>query len=236
MLPCDPIQAASGPSAFPPFQDRQERPQRHLLKNLPTKHSKAGPRPKSGDSWIKRLLSSATRTFKSPQQRPPMIRENQDSFAHEPLLANDIDIEHREHSMTDQPSDEAKSQCRSNILVVFPDIDPDHLKTICEQGRWQQHGIIERILDDQDNGRPYPKATRPSLKRKRGDDEHDPKTLENLAKKFNNDEHRAKPKSQNYWDQRSVFYHCHYITSKRLWFAPCPSSRFTNAFLCADVL
>lgn len=225
MLPCAHTQAASGPSAFPHSQDRQERPQRHLLKNPPTAHSKAGPRPKLEDSWIKRLLSSATRAFKAPQQRPPVIRKNQADFAHQPLFANDIEIEHWEHSMADQLSDEAQSQCRSNVLVVFPDIDPDHLATICEQYRWLQQDIIEQILDDQDDGRPYPKAPRPSLKRKRGDDEHDPETLENLAKKFNNEEHRAKPKSQNYWDQRSVFYHCHCITSKRLWLAPCPSSR-----------
>lgn len=109
--------------------------------------------------------------------------------------------------MSDQQPDEAKSQCRSDILTVFPDIDPDHLTTICEQGQWLQDGIIEQILDDQESGRPYPKAPKPSLKRKRGDDRDDAQAHENLAKKFNEDEHRAKPKPKQYWDDRSVFYH-----------------------------
>lgn len=108
--------------------------------------------------------------------------------------------------MTDQPSDEAKLQCRSNILVIFPDIDPDHLTALCEQGLWLQDGIIEQILNEQESGRPYPRAPRPSLKRKREDlDDEESTAPENWAKKFDNEERRARSQIPEYFIRWSVF-------------------------------
>lgn len=112
-------------------------------------------------------------------------------------------IQRQQDSMTEEPSDEAKSRCRDAILEIFSDIDPEHLTTICEQGLWQQISIVEEIVNQQDNGYPYPRALKPSLKRKRGHDD-DPATPENLAKKFDNEERRAESKTREYFTRRSV--------------------------------
>lgn len=104
--------------------------------------------------------------------------------------------------MIAQALDEEKSICRRGILDIFPDIDPDHLTALCEQSSWSQDGIIEQILNEQESGRPYPRAARPNLKRKREDlDDEEPLPPEDWAKKFDNEERRAKSQVPEYYSK-----------------------------------
>lgn len=107
--------------------------------------------------------------------------------------------------MTHQPSDDAKSECRNNILGLFPDIDPDYLAALCENSLWQQDGIIAQILDQQESGRPYPKASKSHKKRKREEeDDKDPMASKNLARKFDSEERRRELKTHEYSIRWSV--------------------------------
>lgn len=110
----------------------------------------------------------------------------------------------------DQPvlSDEAKSECRLTVLGLFSDIDRDYLVALCEQKLYTQDVIIEHILNEQENGRSYPRASRSNRKRKRGDDyeddDNDPAMLHDMANKFDNPGRRTNPKSLGYVRHRSV--------------------------------
>ncbi|KAJ4389940.1 hypothetical protein N0V93_007413 [Gnomoniopsis smithogilvyi] len=90
-------------------------------------------------------------------------------------------------------SDEAKSQCRINVLELFRDMDPDHLRLVCEQGRWNPGEVISQVVNDMEDGRPYPKMQKISLKRKRHDEE-DADSPENAAKKWDNVGRRSQPR------------------------------------------
>lgn len=103
-------------------------------------------------------------------------------------------------------SDETKSQCRINVLELFSDMDPDHLTLVCEAGRWNPEDIVRQVVNDMEEGRPYPKPKKVNLKRKR-DEEEDVTSPENAAKKWDNVGRRTQfrdPKS-SYTRMRSVF-------------------------------
>lgn len=104
----------------------------------------------------------------------------------------------------DAISDDVKSMCRVEVLALFPDIDPDHLTLVCEEGLWQPQGIIEQILNQQEDGRSYPKAPKTSLKRKR--DDEDTVSPECAAKKWDNQERRHQRRNVSYFKTRSVHF------------------------------
>ncbi|KAF3767644.1 hypothetical protein M406DRAFT_244120, partial [Cryphonectria parasitica EP155] len=64
-------------------------------------------------------------------------------------------------------SNETKSTCRALVLSIFPDIDPDHLDVLCEERQWSSSGVLEHILNQQEDGIQYPTALKANLKRKR---------------------------------------------------------------------
>lgn len=99
--------------------------------------------------------------------------------------------------MVDAIPDSVKSDCRINVLSLFPDIDPDHLTLLCEEGLWQSDGIIEQILNQQEEGKQYPKAPKPNLKRKRDDEE-------NPILQWDNLERRSQQRPLGYLKTRSV--------------------------------
>lgn len=102
--------------------------------------------------------------------------------------------------------DEIKSECRNSVLSLFPDLDPDHLTQVCEEGLWQSVDIIEKILDDQEDGNHYPKAPKSTLKRKRSDQE-DPNSPKCTAKKWDSLERRQERKDVLYFRTRSASSH-----------------------------
>lgn len=95
------------------------------------------------------------------------------------------------------PAERVKSYCRTSVLTALPDIDPECLMHLCEEAQWDPNLVIDRLLDEVENGHPYPTAPKPNLKRKREDDEdtHGP---EAAAKKFDNDERRSQRKTASY--------------------------------------
>lgn len=95
------------------------------------------------------------------------------------------------------PREGVKSQCRNSVLAALPDIDPECLTGLCEEAQWDPNLVIDRILDQVENGHPYPTAPKPNLKRKRDDDEEEqgPKMA---AKRFDNDERRLQRKTASY--------------------------------------
>lgn len=96
-----------------------------------------------------------------------------------------------------EPSERVKSHCTNSVLATLPDIDPECLAHLCEEAQWDPNLVIDRLLDQAENGQPYPKAPKPSLKRKREDDE-DAQGPEIAAKKFDNDERRLQRKTASY--------------------------------------
>lgn len=105
-------------------------------------------------------------------------------------------------------SDETKTQCRITVLELFSDMDPDHLSRACEQGRWNPEDIISQVVNDMEDGKPYPKTQKMSLKRKRDDDEEDLSSPEKTAKKWDNAGRRSqfRDAKSSYTRMRSVFF------------------------------
>lgn len=103
-------------------------------------------------------------------------------------------------------SEETKTQCRITVLELFSDMDPDHLSHACEQGRWNPEDIISQVVNDMEDGKPYPKVQKTSLKRKRGDEEEDFSSPEKVAKKWDNAGRRSqfRDAKSSYTRMRSV--------------------------------
>ncbi|KAK4173608.1 putative E3 ubiquitin-protein ligase [Triangularia setosa] len=81
--------------------------------------------------------------------------------------------------------------CEEAARNFFPDICPDYLRNIAKSQTWTAQGIIEHILDQQENGNKYPKRSK-SLKRKRANSHED--IEEELRKKFEAEpRHQGKP-------------------------------------------
>lgn len=99
-----------------------------------------------------------------------------------------------------EPSDQVKNQCRIDVLELFPDVDPAHMDALCLQQGWHSGSIIQHILDELEEGRPYPKPPRANLKRKRADDQPAAITPASAAKKWDNEERRSQFK-----DPRSTY-------------------------------
>ncbi|KUI68591.1 hypothetical protein VM1G_03842 [Cytospora mali] len=95
------------------------------------------------------------------------------------------------------PSERVESHCRASVLTALPDIDPECLTLLCEEAQWDPNLVIDRILDQVENGYPYPTVPKPNLKRKRNDDE-ETQGPETAAKKFDNDERRSQRKTASY--------------------------------------
>lgn len=179
-------------SAFPvrtSLQPRQEQLYKARITGLWRKRSKATAQPET--DLAEQFNSLSLRTSRRRIQN--LQEEHRNSLVNQQQQAN----------MANQPSDDAKSRCRTNILSIFPDIDLNHLTYLCEQGHWLQDGVVEQILNQQEDGHPYPKATRPNLKRKREEEEDDDSmALENQAKQFDNEQRRQKLKPHTYLTTR----------------------------------
>lgn len=232
MLPHNlPPQAVVGKPDSPVVHARQARIPQRLRRLLPNRHHKPNQQADPVPSLFNRLFSFAARVVKRAQKSAPATPKDQDISAGEcPLPNSTVANQHHAESMTEAPSDKSKSDCLSNVLAIFPDIDPDHAANLCEQALWLEDVIVEQILDEQESGRPYPKARKPTLKRKREDSE-DPTTPENLAKRFDNDAHKAKFKSQLYWEQRRVVANLLRLSYNSPVFHLIGASTHTNFFL-----
>lgn len=129
-----------------------------------------------------RRISSLTRPFKmlavarSPAPPSPAIQQQQDRM---------------------DPRERIKSYCKNSVLTALPDIDPACLTKLCEDAQWDPNLVIDRILDQAENGNPYPTAPKPNLKRKRDEDEH-VQAPEAAARKFDNEERRSQRKTATY--------------------------------------
>jgi hypothetical protein len=79
--------------------------------------------------------------------------------------------------------DRQRIECESAVRAVFPDICPDFLRTKVKEHECNSEVIVASIVDDMDNGRPYPK--RKLLKRKRESevDNNSPDQVEAEAKR-----------------------------------------------------
>lgn len=95
------------------------------------------------------------------------------------------------------PLERAKSHCRASVLTALPDLDPGCLTDLCEAAQWDPNLVIDRLLDQAEDGHPYPRAPKPNLKRKREVVE-EPQGPEIAAKKFDNDERRSQRKAASY--------------------------------------
>lgn len=104
-------------------------------------------------------------------------------------------VRHPQASM--DPTEQVRSLCRASILTALPNIDLEYLMRLCEEAQWDPNLVIDRILDQVENGHPYPTVPKRNLKRKREDDEEDT-TPESAAKKFDNDERRSQRKNASY--------------------------------------
>lgn len=122
---------------------------------------------------------------------------------HAPPNMNEVKIEpqeqQQEQQLEFQYAVDIHEACRLNVLGVFPDIDHDHLARICDEAGWDPDTVVERILNDQDQNHPYPKAPKGKLKRKREENE-DPS--ENAAKKWDSEDRRLKHKDGVYLKTR----------------------------------
>lgn len=128
----------------------------------------------------------------APQQLPETSQALKMAALHE-----------QQQDSIDAISDEIKSECRDGVLALFPEIEPDHLTLICEEGLWQLDGIIEKVLNEQEDGKHYPKAPKSTLKRKRSEDE-DPTSPKYAAKKWDSIERRHERKDISYFKTRSA--------------------------------
>lgn len=97
---------------------------------------------------------------------------------------------------------DAKVACREQVMAVFPDICPDHLEILALNHGYDPHALIPYILDQVDNGKPFPKRQRISLKRKREDEEED--VADRLGKAFSDPDRRGEQKHHAYVKQSYV--------------------------------
>ncbi|KAH8752833.1 hypothetical protein F5883DRAFT_621354, partial [Diaporthe sp. PMI_573] len=98
-------------------------------------------------------------------------------------------------------TEETKAQCKLTVASTLPDIDPEYLARVCTEVQWDANHAIDRILDQMENGKPYPRVPKQNLlKRKRDDedDEDDESSLDKTAAKFDNAERRQQIKAASY--------------------------------------
>ncbi len=60
----------------------------------------------------------------------------------------------------------AQDCCRQTVTDVFPDICSTYVNDIADQNGWDPQRIVEKVLEHVENGQPYAKQSRKSLKRK----------------------------------------------------------------------
>jgi TRIAD3 protein (E3 ubiquitin-protein ligase RNF216) len=94
--------------------------------------------------------------------------------------------------------DNAQETCREAVLAIFPDICLDYLNRLAGENQYAHDSIVSQILDDVENGMPYPKRARAALKRKRLDSDDDEDEVEEHIKKFDNPARRLEPKNDTY--------------------------------------
>lgn len=61
--------------------------------------------------------------------------------------------------------------CKQQVLNVLPDICPKHLKKLMLIHENNAERLIADVIDTAELGKPYPIRPRPSLKRKRGEED-----------------------------------------------------------------
>lgn len=70
----------------------------------------------------------------------------------------------------DGPKAGNPESCWEAVLSCFPDICPDYVMPLAAEYQWDSARLVSYILDEQENGRPYPKKQKPA-KRKRPDED-----------------------------------------------------------------
>jgi TRIAD3 protein (E3 ubiquitin-protein ligase RNF216) len=68
-------------------------------------------------------------------------------------------------------SDSEKDMCKNDVLFLFEDICPKHLRDLARKHTFQSEAIVAEILDQQERGIQYPKRDN-TRKRKRDDEEN----------------------------------------------------------------
>lgn len=108
---------------------------------------------------------------------PPVLRSDSGSGAHDGVL----------------------STWETAVLNCFPDICPDYLNTQGPEHACDPQRIITHLLDEQEQGRSYPKRSN-SLKRKRPKDEeeNEENEEEELRRRFENADPRLASKGRDY--------------------------------------
>jgi TRIAD3 protein (E3 ubiquitin-protein ligase RNF216) len=103
-----------------------------------------------------------------------------------------------ELAMELEENDPRRDACLHGVLSVFPDIDLAHLNKLALDHSFNQDWVMSQILDDQDEGKPYPKQPQcaQTPKRKKPLVEEDP--IEAKRRKYDNPEHRMQQKTSWY--------------------------------------
>lgn len=108
------------------------------------------------------------------------------------------DIQDDDQGFSLHVDDETKSQCRISVSLALPDIDPEYLARVCTEAQWDPNRVIDQILDQMENGNPYPRMPKPNLLKRKRDDEEEPPAQGNAAAKFDNEERRRQLKANSY--------------------------------------
>jgi len=76
--------------------------------------------------------------------------------------------------------------CRAAVLALFPDICPHHLLNLAHEHEYDHEQIITLILDNQENGDPYPTKPREGLLKRKRNAKND-SDISSIAISNNND-------------------------------------------------
>ncbi|GAB1319592.1 Ring finger [Madurella fahalii] len=92
--------------------------------------------------------------------------------------------------------EDEQAECREYALGCFPDICPEYLNKVAAERQWVAADLIDYLLDEQENGRSYPKRCRP-LKRKLPEPDED--EADEARKKFVAEDPRRAGKGHHYF-------------------------------------
>jgi hypothetical protein len=105
-------------------------------------------------------------------------------------------------------TEDTKAHCKLTVVSTLPDIDPEYLTSVCTEVQWDANHAIDRILDQMENGKPYPRVPKQNVLKRKRDDEDDESSLDKTAAKFDNAERRQQIKAASYkrtwWALQSI--------------------------------
>lgn len=89
-----------------------------------------------------------------------------------------------------------RDRCIQEAQTVFPDICPGYLRRLVDTYHNDAAAVINRIVDECDTGREYPRKSKESpLKRKRSHDDVVGEQVANVRRKYDNLDRRRAPLS-----------------------------------------